>query len=94
MEIAERPANKKPFPPRFEAGRSRSYQVLPKKPNCGRCAIIIGRSCCCCGTECALATLRFGARVDLMLPAHVLEAIPTTGDTLRAGVSRVGRLVK
>lgn len=59
FELAERRANKKPFPPRFEAGQTRSYQVLLKKPKCGCCAItIIGRPCC--GAGCVLATLRLG----------------------------------
>jgi phosphatidylserine decarboxylase len=39
-----------------------------------------------------LATARFGARVDLVLPADVLESLPIIGDTLRAGVTRVGRV--
>jgi hypothetical protein len=64
FELAERPANKKPFPPRFGTGRpaltqTRSYQVLLKKPKCGCCAItIIGRPCWGAGR--VLATLRFG----------------------------------
>lgn len=37
-----------------------------------------------------LATARFGARVDLILPADVVESLPAVGDILRAGTSRVG----
>lgn len=39
-----------------------------------------------------LAALRFGARVDLLLPADVVESLPAVGDTLRAGTTQVGRL--
>lgn len=37
-----------------------------------------------------LATGRFGTRVDLILPADVVGALPGVGKVLRAGVSRMG----
>lgn len=39
-----------------------------------------------------IATLRFGAHVDLVLPADVMEALPPVGATLRAGKTRIGVL--
>src|SRR4051794_32730875 len=64
FELAERPSNKKPFPPQFEPGQTRPHQVLLKKLKCGCCAItIIGRPCC--GTGCVLATLRLGCCAEI-----------------------------
>lgn len=39
-----------------------------------------------------LSTIRFGARVDLLLPYDELDDFPAVGEHLRAGVSRIGRL--
>ncbi len=39
-----------------------------------------------------LSTIRFGARVDLLLPYDELGDFPAVGEHLRAGVSRIGRL--
>ena len=39
-----------------------------------------------------LATLRFGAQVDLVLPADVIDTLPTIGTRLRAGTTRIGQL--
>ena len=59
FELAERPTNKKPSPPRFEADRRRSHQVVLKSPKCGCWATsIIGRPGA--GAGCALTTLRLG----------------------------------
>ncbi|MBC8159608.1 MAG: phosphatidylserine decarboxylase [Roseiflexaceae bacterium] len=41
-----------------------------------------------------LATLRFGARVDLIIPADVVAVLPNVGTMLRAGTSRIGRLAE
>jgi phosphatidylserine decarboxylase len=41
-----------------------------------------------------LATVRFGARVDLLLPRDAVGELPTLGAELVAGVSRVGRVVQ
>jgi phosphatidylserine decarboxylase len=40
-----------------------------------------------------LCTVRFGARVDLLLPRDIAEQLPTQGDRLYAGVTQVGRIV-
>lgn len=40
-----------------------------------------------------IATVRFGARVDLLLPRDVVAELPTPGTRLRGGVSRIGRVV-
>jgi len=40
-----------------------------------------------------LCTIRFGARVDLLLPRDVAENLPRAGDRLHAGTTRVGRIV-
>jgi phosphatidylserine decarboxylase len=40
-----------------------------------------------------LCTIRFGARVDLLLPRDVVEDLPAVGGRLQAGVTRVGRIV-
>ena len=40
-----------------------------------------------------LCTVRFGARVDLLLPRDAVEQLPALGDRLYAGVTRVGRVV-
>jgi phosphatidylserine decarboxylase len=40
-----------------------------------------------------LSTVRFGARVDLLLPRDVVEGLPVVGERLHAGVSRIGQLV-
>jgi phosphatidylserine decarboxylase len=40
-----------------------------------------------------LCTIRFGARVDLLLPRDVVEDLPGVGGRLQAGVTRVGRIV-
>jgi phosphatidylserine decarboxylase len=40
-----------------------------------------------------LTTVRFGARIELMIPRDVIERLPAPGDQLRAGVSSVGRMV-
>ncbi len=40
-----------------------------------------------------LSTVRFGARVDLLLPRDVIEGIPGSGARLRAGATRIGQLV-
>lgn len=60
FELAERPTNKKPSPPRFDTGsEARSYQVVLKRPKWGCCATsIIGRPCC--GAGWVRATLRLG----------------------------------
>lgn len=39
-----------------------------------------------------LSKVRFGARVDLLLPCDEVRGLPAVGDRLRAGVSRIGRL--
>jgi len=39
-----------------------------------------------------LCTLRFGARVDLLLPRDVVEHLPAAGSRLYAGATRVGRI--
>ena len=39
-----------------------------------------------------LSTIRFGARVDLLLPYDELDDFPEIGQHLRAGVSRIGHL--
>jgi phosphatidylserine decarboxylase len=40
-----------------------------------------------------LSTVRFGARVDLVLPRDVVDQLPVLGDRLYAGVTQVGRIV-
>lgn len=40
-----------------------------------------------------LATVRLGARVDVMLPRDIVERLPIAGQSLRAGVDRLGRIV-
>lgn len=40
-----------------------------------------------------LATVRFGARIDLLVPRDVVDRLPAPGDQLRAGVTPVGRVV-
>lgn len=40
-----------------------------------------------------LATVRFGAQVDLLLPRDVVDRLPTLGAELVAGVSPLGRVV-
>ena len=40
-----------------------------------------------------LGTVRFGARVDLLAPYDVLDRLPAIGDHVKAGVTRVGRVV-
>jgi phosphatidylserine decarboxylase len=39
-----------------------------------------------------LCTVRFGARVDLLLPRDVVGQLPTTGSRMYAGLTRVGRI--
>lgn len=39
-----------------------------------------------------LGTMRFGARVDLLLPRDVVEGLPLAGSHLHAGATRVGRI--
>lgn len=39
-----------------------------------------------------LSTIRFGARVDLLLPYDELDEFPAVGEHLRAGVTRIGHL--
>ena len=59
FELAERLANKKPFPPRSRRDAAGSHQVVLKRPKCGCCATrIIGRPGG--GDGCVLATLRLG----------------------------------
>lgn len=41
-----------------------------------------------------LARIRFGARVNLLLPADILDSLPVQGDRLCAGVTRIGRLTQ
>lgn len=41
-----------------------------------------------------ISTVRFGARVDLVLPLDEVAGLPTNGDRLRAGVTQVGRLTR
>ena len=60
FELAERLANKKPFPPPARRIRAGSHQVVLKRPKCGCWATsIIGRPGCC-GAGCARTTLRLG----------------------------------
>lgn len=40
-----------------------------------------------------LSTVRFGARVEILLPRDVVEGLPSIGERLRAGVSRIGHIV-
>ena len=40
-----------------------------------------------------LSTIRFGARVDLLLPRDAAEGLPGAGERLRAGVTRIGQVV-
>jgi phosphatidylserine decarboxylase len=40
-----------------------------------------------------LSTVRFGARVDLLLPRDAAEGLPAAGDRLRAGTTRIGQIV-
>jgi phosphatidylserine decarboxylase len=40
-----------------------------------------------------LCTVRFGARVDMLLPRDVVEQLPAMGSRLYAGVTRVARIV-
>jgi phosphatidylserine decarboxylase len=40
-----------------------------------------------------LCTVRFGARVDLILPRDAVEQLPAVGRRLHAGVTRIGRVV-
>ncbi len=40
-----------------------------------------------------LGTVRFGARVDLLLPYQVVDELPAVGSHVQAGVSRIGRVV-
>lgn len=40
-----------------------------------------------------VATVRFGARVDLLLPRDIVEGLPPVGAQLAAGVSPLGRVV-
>ena len=40
-----------------------------------------------------LSTVRFGARVDLLLPRDVAEGLPAVGERVRAGVTQIGQLV-
>ncbi|KAB8140467.1 phosphatidylserine decarboxylase [Chloroflexia bacterium SDU3-3] len=42
------------------------------------------------GAGARLATMRFGANVDLLLPADVIHDLPILGARLRAGVTRMG----
>ncbi|HWQ14005.1 MAG TPA: phosphatidylserine decarboxylase [Roseiflexaceae bacterium] len=44
------------------------------------------------GAGARLTTVRFGARVELLVPRDVIEWLPAPGDRLRAGVSTVGRM--
>lgn len=37
-----------------------------------------------------LSTVRFGARVDLLVAADVVQGLPAVGETLRAGLTRIG----
>lgn len=39
-----------------------------------------------------LCTLRFGARVDVVVPRDVAEGLPAVGARLRAGTTRMGRV--
>lgn len=40
-----------------------------------------------------LCTVRFGARVDLLLPRDAVEGLPAVGERLRAGTTRIGHVV-
>ena len=40
-----------------------------------------------------LGTARFGARVDLLAPYDVVDQLPAIGEHVKAGVTRVGRIV-
>lgn len=40
-----------------------------------------------------IARVRFGARVDLLLPRDVVTGLPAPGTRLRGGLSRIGRVV-
>jgi phosphatidylserine decarboxylase len=40
-----------------------------------------------------LSTVRFGARVDLLLPRDAVEDLPAPGDRVRAGMTRIGQIV-
>ena len=40
-----------------------------------------------------LCTVRFGARVDLLLPRDAVEGLPSVDDRLRAGTTRIGQVV-
>jgi len=40
-----------------------------------------------------LSTVRFGARVDLLLPRDAVEGLPAIGDRIRAGITRIGQVV-
>lgn len=40
-----------------------------------------------------LSTIRFGARVDLLLPRDAAEALPDAGERIRAGTTRIGQIV-
>jgi phosphatidylserine decarboxylase len=40
-----------------------------------------------------LGTVRFGARVDLLLPYQIVDQLPPVGSHVLAGISRIGRVV-
>jgi phosphatidylserine decarboxylase len=40
-----------------------------------------------------LGTARFGARVDLLVPRDMVDALPAVGSHLRAGVTPIGRVM-
>src|SRR5689334_16276179 len=40
-----------------------------------------------------LGTVRFGARVDLLAPYDVVDQLPAIGSHVKAGVTRIGRIV-
>lgn len=40
-----------------------------------------------------LGTVRFGARVDLLVPRDAVEGLPPVGERLRAGVTAIGQVV-
>lgn len=40
-----------------------------------------------------LSTVRFGVRVDLLLPRDAAEGLPSVGDRVRAGTTRVGQII-
>lgn len=41
-----------------------------------------------------LGAVRFGARVDLLLPYELVEQLPLVGSRVSAGVSRIGRVAR